>query len=71
LICGTNKYAPSKPEVKPGNGSATGVSDDQIPVYFGAGCFWHFQHEFVDAERNILKRTDDELTAFAGFGGSK
>ena len=23
-------------------------------VYFGVGCYWHIQHEFVEAERNFL-----------------
>lgn len=31
-------------------------------VYWGVGCFWHTQHEFVQAEKNLLGRTDKELT---------
>jgi len=36
-----------------------------IDVYFGCGCFWHVQHEFVEAERELLGRgrndgNDDE-----------
>lgn len=42
-----------------------------IEVYFGCGCFWHVQHEFVEAERRILKRSDSELTARAGYAGGK
>lgn len=38
-------------------------------MYFGAGCFWHVQHEFIKAERSILQRKDSELTAFAGYAG--
>jgi peptide methionine sulfoxide reductase MsrA len=40
-------------------------------VYFGCGCFWHVQHEFVEAEKKILGRSDDELTARAGYAGGK
>jgi peptide methionine sulfoxide reductase MsrA len=42
-----------------------------IDVYFGCGCFWHVQHEMVEAEKKILGRTDDQLTARAGYAGGK
>lgn len=42
-----------------------------IDVYFGCGCFWHVQHEFVEAERRILGRSDGELTARAGYAGGR
>ena len=38
-------------------------------VYFGVGCFWHVQHEFVEAERSILNRQNSELTSYAGYAG--
>jgi peptide methionine sulfoxide reductase MsrA len=47
------------------------VDETPIEVYFGCGCFWHVQHEFVEAERRILKRSDAELTARAGYAGGK
>eukprot|EP00585_Thalassiosira_rotula_P012974 CAMPEP_0196132692 /NCGR_PEP_ID=MMETSP0910-20130528/2202_1 /TAXON_ID=49265 /ORGANISM="Thalassiosira rotula, Strain GSO102" /LENGTH=322 /DNA_ID=CAMNT_0041392317 /DNA_START=74 /DNA_END=1042 /DNA_ORIENTATION=- len=47
------------------------AEDDLIDVYFGCGCFWHVQHEFVEAERTILGRADDELTSRAGYAGGK
>lgn len=40
-------------------------------VYFGVGCFWHVQHEFVETERRILGRSDSELTSVAGYAGGK
>ncbi|KAL7517842.1 hypothetical protein ACHAWX_002721 [Stephanocyclus meneghinianus] len=43
--------------------------DDLIDVYFGCGCFWHVQHEFVEAERRILSRSDERLTSRAGYAG--
>ena len=30
--------------------------------YFGLGCFWHIQHEFVNAESQLLQRPPDQLT---------
>jgi peptide methionine sulfoxide reductase MsrA len=46
-------------------------NDKDIDVYFGCGCFWHAQHEFVEAERTILGRSDSELTSRAGYAGGK
>ncbi|KAL3780670.1 hypothetical protein ACHAW5_001870 [Stephanodiscus triporus] len=45
--------------------------DELVDVYFGCGCFWHVQHEFVEAERKILGRSDSELTSRAGYAGGK
>ncbi len=39
-------------------------------VYFGVGCFWHVQHEFVHAEQNILGRDSSQVTSAAGYAGS-
>jgi hypothetical protein len=35
---------------------------DGQKYYWGVGCFWHAQHEFVEAEKRILGRTDEQLT---------
>lgn len=52
--------------------AAIDINQEQlIDVYFGCGCFWHVQHEFVQAERRLLNRTDEELTARAGYAGGK
>jgi len=51
--------------------NANAAEEDLIDVYFGCGCFWHVQHEFVEAERRILNRSDEELTARAGYAGGK
>jgi len=50
---------------------AASEDDELIDVYFGCGCFWHVQHEFVEAERSILGRSDDEITSRAGYAGGK
>merc|ERR1711865_420041 len=46
-------------------------SDDLIELYFGCGCFWHDQHEFVAAEQKILQRTETAITARTGYAGGK
>ena len=33
------------------------------------GCFWHIQHEFVEAERKLLGRGDAALTSRTGYAG--
>jgi len=45
------------------------AADDLINVYFGCGCFWHVQHEMVEAERVILGRKEAEITSRAGYAG--
>jgi len=45
--------------------------EELIDVYFGCGCFWHVQHEFVEAEKKLLGRSDMEITARAGYAGGK
>jgi peptide methionine sulfoxide reductase MsrA len=49
--------------------SISSISSAEEDVYFGVGCFWHIQHEFVQAERTLLGRTDDTITALAGYAG--
>jgi hypothetical protein len=41
----------------------------QQTYYWGVGCFWHTQHEFVNAEKRILGRSDEQLTSRAGYAG--
>jgi len=40
-----------------------------VPLYFGVGCFWHVQHEFIKAEERILGRLADDFTSLAGYAG--
>merc|ERR1712048_1325501 len=51
------------------NKPATAAEEENIEVYFGCGCFWHVQHEFVEAERKILQRGDKQLTSLVGYAG--
>ena len=47
------------------------ADDEVVDVYFGCGCFWHVQHEFVEAEKKLLGRGDMEVTSYAGYAGGK
>lgn len=55
--------------LEPNIAVATAGEEEDIAVYFGCGCFWHVQHELVEAEKTILGRSDNELTARAGYAG--
>ena len=35
---------------------------DVQQFYWGVGCFWHAQHEFINAEKTVLGRSDEQLT---------
>jgi len=48
---------------------ASAADEELISVYFGCGCFWHVQHEFVEAEKTLLQRSDLSYTAHAGYAG--
>jgi peptide methionine sulfoxide reductase MsrA len=39
------------------------------PIYFGVGCFWHVQHEFVSMEKKVLGREGLDLSSRAGYAG--
>ena len=49
--------------------AAVAADEPTTDVYFGVGCFWHIQHEFIDAERTMLGRGDHQLTSRAGYAG--
>jgi peptide methionine sulfoxide reductase MsrA len=49
--------------------AAAEAQDDLVSIYFGVGCFWHVQHEFIEAEKSILGRGEREYTALAGYAG--
>jgi peptide methionine sulfoxide reductase MsrA len=45
--------------------------EDLTYVYFGNGCFWGRQHEFVSLEKEILNRSNEEVRSLAGYAGGK
>jgi len=49
--------------------SAVASEDPLVKLYFGAGCFWHVQHELVLAESALLGRSGVEFTAVTGYAG--
>jgi hypothetical protein len=51
--------------------SAAAMDSSLQDVYFGVGCYWHIQHEFVMAELERLGRSNKELTAYTGYAGGK
>lgn len=50
-------------------GLALRATAADINVYFGCGCFWHVQHEFVLAEQRVLGRTGGAITSRSGYAG--
>ena len=44
---------------------------DSVPLYFGNGCFWGRQKDYVDAERKALGRAPEQVTAVVGYAGGK
>jgi len=45
------------------------AEDELVDVYFGVGCFWHVQHEFIEAEARLLGRKGSEFTTRTGYAG--
>jgi peptide methionine sulfoxide reductase MsrA len=46
-------------------------ANNDVGLYFGCGCFWHVQHELIEAEREVLGRTNEQLTALVGYAGGQ
>jgi len=42
---------------------------ETVKVYFGAGCFWHVQHELYGEEISTLQRSPIQVTAVTGYAG--
>lgn len=55
--------------VDPGRALAAQEEEEEEEVYFGAGCFWHVQHEMTNAERTILGRATGKFTSRTGYAG--
>ncbi|KAL3782481.1 hypothetical protein ACHAW5_009776 [Stephanodiscus triporus] len=50
---------------------AADEEEEDESVYFGAGCFWHVQHEMIEAEKSILGRGSHQFTSRTGYAGGK
>lgn len=63
--CGSAAPLPTPCKHAPSSQSKT------VEVYFGCGCFWHVQHEFVVTEMDTLCRDGASLTARTAYAGGK
>jgi hypothetical protein len=52
-------------------GAQPALAEAPEPVYFGNGCFWGRQYDFVKAEETVLGRKPGELSAVVGYAGGK
>jgi len=49
---------------------ASAAASKNVTVYFGNGCFWARQHEFItNLEQKVLGRLDSQLTSIAAYAG--
>ncbi len=48
--------------------SSTDAGDNTTPIYFGNGCFWGRQKDFVDVEK-ALGREGGKISAITGYAG--
>ena len=48
--------------------SSTDINDNTTPIYFGNGCFWGRQKDFVDVEK-ALGREGGKISAITGYAG--
>jgi len=67
--CISGAIAALAPALALGFAPSDASAEELVEVYFGCGCFWHVQHEFVEAEKRHLARSDSELTSFVGYAG--
>ncbi|KAF5843306.1 hypothetical protein DUNSADRAFT_108 [Dunaliella salina] len=57
-------------EAMPAASSSIGSREVPEPVYFGNGCFWGRQYDFVNAEKE-MGRGMGEATAVVGYAGGR
>lgn len=41
-----------------------------MPIYFGNGCFWGRQKDYIDAEK-AMGRSQADLSAVVGYAGGQ
>lgn len=46
------------------------TSQAPMPVYFGNGCFWGRQKDFVDAEKS-MGRSAEQISSVVGYAGGR
>ncbi len=61
---------------------AAGLAEEALPaisaskaipetVYFGNGCFWGRQFDFVETEKRQLGRKPEQVSAVVGYAGGR
>ncbi|GBF95248.1 peptide methionine sulphoxide reductase [Raphidocelis subcapitata] len=50
-------------------GPALADGSAEAPLYFGSGCFWGRQREFVEAEKALGRTSPDQISALVGYAG--
>ena len=45
-------------------------SEAPTPIYFGNGCFWGRQKDYIDAEKS-MGRSKSDLSAIVGYAGGR
>lgn len=57
--------------VSSSTGHAAAAEPPSTTVYFGNGCFWGRQKDFVDVEQGLLKRSPEQTSAVVGYAGGR
>jgi len=52
-------------------GHSLAQTQDEIEVYFGAGCFWHVQKVINQAEEDLFGRSGANITGITGYAGGE
>lgn len=65
---GSGQGAPAAVVSADSASSSTDASDNTTPIYFGNGCFWGRQKDFVDVEK-ALGREGGKISAITGYAG--
>lgn len=47
------------------------LAEEITPVYFGNGCFWGRQFDYVNTEKALGRTTPDAMSALAGYAGGR
>jgi len=52
--------------------SRISIPEGGVPsVYWGSGCFWGRQHDFVEAEKRMGRTQPEQITALVGYAGGQ
>jgi len=69
LGCGGGEAPTARPDAADSPQKEPTKTKSGVEFYFGCGCFWHMQHEFVDLEEMLYRREFEEITSRAAYAG--